>query len=89
VSEPLKNQCSEFLECIRTGCRPVSDAIAGREVVRVMEAIDFSMQYKGVPVPLERGKRAATNVRPSPATVPIASLNGSSGIAANGLSSQH
>ena len=89
VSEPLKNQCSDFLECIRTGCRPVSDAIAGREVVRVMEAIDFSMQYKGVPVPLERGKRPLTKIRPSPAAVPIASLNGSSGIGANGVSSQH
>jgi predicted dehydrogenase len=64
ASEPLKNQCSEFLECIRSGARPVSDGSAGREVVRVMEAIDFSIEHKGVPVPIEKQKRSAQKVVP-------------------------
>jgi predicted dehydrogenase len=59
VSEPLKNQCIDFLQCIRSGSHPLSDGTAGREVVRVMEAIDFSMQHKGVPVPIEKHRLSA------------------------------
>jgi predicted dehydrogenase len=50
VSEPLKNQCSHFIECIRTGSTPLSDSCAGRDVVRVMHAIDASVRQKGAPV---------------------------------------
>lgn len=50
VSEPLKNQCSHFLECIRLGSRPLTSGWEGREVVRVMAAIDRSIELKGVPV---------------------------------------
>jgi len=62
VSEPLKNQCLDFLQCICSRARPVSDGTAGREVVRVMEAIDFSMQHKGVPVPIEKHRSSAQKV---------------------------
>lgn len=50
ASEPLKNECSHFLECVRTGERPISDAHVGRAVVEVMEAIDRSMARHGAPV---------------------------------------
>ncbi len=61
VSEPLKNQCRDFLESIASGTLPVSDGRAGLEVVRVMEAIDQSIARNGVPVavgssPLTRSK---------------------------------
>lgn len=49
-SEPLKNQCSHFLECITQGSRPLSGGREGLAVVRVMEAIDRSIGRKGVPV---------------------------------------
>lgn len=52
ASEPLKNQCSHFIECIRTGTQPMTDSRSGRDVVRVMKAIDASVQQKGAPVPV-------------------------------------
>lgn len=51
--EPLKNQCRHFLECIRTGKRPTSNGIHGRDVVRVLEAINRSIERKGMQVPVE------------------------------------
>ena len=51
--EPLKNQCRHFLECIRTGKRPMSNGIHGRDVVRVLEAINRSIERKGMQVPVE------------------------------------
>lgn len=52
-AEPLKNQCWHFLECVRTGRRPVSNGVHGRDVVRVLEAINRSMECKGLQVPVE------------------------------------
>lgn len=49
-SEPLKNQCLDFLDCVRTGRRPVSDGSIGIAVVRTLEAIDRSLRGKGAPV---------------------------------------
>jgi predicted dehydrogenase len=51
-SEPLKNQSAHFLECIRNGTTPLSDGAVALRVVKVMEAIDRSMQKKGAPVPV-------------------------------------
>ena len=53
AAEPLKSQCRHFLECIRTGKRPVSNGVDGRDVVRVLEAINRSMECKGLQVPVE------------------------------------
>ena len=53
AAEPLKSQCRHFLECIRTGKRPVSNGVAGRDVVRVLEAINRSIECKGLQVPVE------------------------------------
>lgn len=50
VSEPLKNQCSHFLECVTQGSCPLTDGWEGLEVVRVMEAIDRSLERQGTPV---------------------------------------
>jgi predicted dehydrogenase len=50
VSEPLKNQCRHFLECVTGGTRPVTDGREGLQVVRVMEAIDRSVELNGAPV---------------------------------------
>ena len=52
-AEPLKNQCRHFLECVRTGKRPVSNGEDGRDVVRVLEAINRSIECKGLQVPVE------------------------------------
>ena len=73
VSEPLKNQCIDFLECISSGSHPVSDGTIGREVVRVMEAIDFSMQHKGVPVPVEKHRSSAQKLASTTNKIALAS----------------
>jgi len=49
ASEPLKNECEHFVECVRTGQRPLTDGHAGQRVVQVMEAIDESVRANGVP----------------------------------------
>jgi predicted dehydrogenase len=49
ATEPLKNQCSHFLDCIRTGKKPMTDARNGLDVVRVMVAIQASMARNGKP----------------------------------------
>lgn len=50
TSEPLKNQCSHFIDCIQTGKRPLTDGHSGLGVVKVMAAIDQSLARCGAPV---------------------------------------
>ena len=50
VSEPLKNQCSHFLECVMQGSRPLTSGWEGLLVVKVMAAIDDSIAHKGTPI---------------------------------------
>lgn len=66
--EPLKQQCRHFLECVRMGKRPISSAIEGREVVRVLEAVNRSVACKGLQVEVEReGNEGHANARASEA----------------------
>ena len=51
--EPLRNQCRHFLECVRTGRRPISGGVEGRDVVRVLEAVNRSIESKGLQVEVE------------------------------------
>jgi len=50
ISEPLKNLSSHFLECVTQGCGPLTGGQGGLDVVRVMEAVDHSMERDGAPV---------------------------------------
>lgn len=52
VSEPLKNQCAHFIECVTQNLRPLTCGRTGLEVVRVMEAVDRSIKLRGAPVEL-------------------------------------
>jgi predicted dehydrogenase len=52
ASEPLKNECAHFVECVCSGVAPITGGIAGRSTVRVMEAIDQSIAQRGEPVSL-------------------------------------
>jgi len=49
-SEPLKDQVHDFLRCAREGRQPTSDARFGADVVRVLEAIQESVNCKGTRV---------------------------------------
>jgi predicted dehydrogenase len=49
-SEPLKNQALHFLDCTEKGQVPFTDGQNGLDVVRVLVAIDESLEKGGVPV---------------------------------------
>lgn len=55
VSEPLKNQCSHFLECVTQNRAPLTGGRDGLAVVRVMTAIDRSVEQNGAPVAVGAG----------------------------------
>jgi len=42
-SEPLRIECEHFVQCIRTGASPRSDGHSGLRVVRVLEALQRSL----------------------------------------------
>jgi predicted dehydrogenase len=42
-AEPLRIECEHFIECITTGSRPRSDGDSGLRVVRVLEALQRSL----------------------------------------------
>jgi predicted dehydrogenase len=44
INRPLETECLHFLECIRSGQRPISDGRNGLEVVRILEAASRSLQ---------------------------------------------
>jgi len=46
-AEPLKNLCSEFLECIKRGTQPLADGHNGLEVVKVLIAAQLSLENDG------------------------------------------
>jgi predicted dehydrogenase len=50
ASEPLKNQCNHFLDCIQNGASPLTDGQNGLDVVRIMVAIQKSVARNGAPV---------------------------------------
>lgn len=49
-SEPLKNQCQHFLDCVRTRRQPLSDAADGVRVVEILAAVNQSIARRGAPV---------------------------------------
>lgn len=54
VLEPLKSQSGHFLHCVRRGEPPVTGGELGRNVVRVMEAVDRSIAGNGAPATVAR-----------------------------------
>jgi predicted dehydrogenase len=42
--EPLRIECRHFVQCVRDGARPRSDGDAGLRVVRVLEALQRSLE---------------------------------------------
>ena len=42
--EPLRLECRHFVECVRTGMQPRSDARSGLRVVRVLQALQQTLE---------------------------------------------
>ena len=53
VAEPLSRELADFCHAVRTGEEPRSSAALGVEVVRMIEAVDRSLERGGEPVTLE------------------------------------
>ncbi len=53
--EPLLIECQHFVDCIRTGERPVNDGESGLRVVSVLEAAQASLAAEGAPQPITAG----------------------------------
>jgi predicted dehydrogenase len=66
--EPLRVECQHFLECIRTGRRPLTDGAHGAEVVRILEASSRSLKQDGAPISLAE----LSSAKPSPAKPALA-----------------
>ncbi|MBI5468946.1 MAG: hypothetical protein HY891_07410, partial [Deltaproteobacteria bacterium] len=54
-TEPLKEQCVHFLECLNENKKPLSDGAMGLDVIRVMLAADESLKSNGAPVEVAAG----------------------------------
>ena len=50
--EPLRLECEHFIDCVLTGARPHTDGAAGVRVVRVLEALQASLDAGGAPQPV-------------------------------------
>ncbi len=53
INEPLKQQVIHFVESVMRGQPPITGGKDGLEVVRVMEAIDRSVERQGTPITLD------------------------------------
>lgn len=63
MSEPLRNECLHFLECIRDGKRPLTDGVSGSKVVQVLERAEESLRQGGEYIPVEPAGVAAAAAR--------------------------
>lgn len=50
TGEPLRNECSYFIDCILSDTKPFCDGQNGLEVVKVLEALTESVKQNGCPV---------------------------------------
>ena len=51
--EPLKVECSHFVECIENNKKPLTDGFDGLRVVKVLEAAQKSMDNNGMSIEIE------------------------------------
>lgn len=51
-TEPLREECRHFLDCVATRRPPLTDAQSGIEVLRVLNACQSSIQQNGTPTSL-------------------------------------
>lgn len=51
-TEPLRIECSHFLECVREKRRPLTDSVNALTVLRLLEASQLSLDRGGAPVAL-------------------------------------
>jgi UDP-2-acetamido-3-amino-2,3-dideoxy-glucuronate N-acetyltransferase len=50
MSEPLKEECTHFIECIRQRSKPKTDGKEGLRVLKVLNACQLSLESNGKPI---------------------------------------
>ena len=55
--EPLHSECQHFIDCVRSGERPLTDGSSGLRVVKVLEAAELSLKQQGRPIDLSSEKK--------------------------------
>jgi predicted dehydrogenase len=60
--EPLKVECSHFLDCIEKGITPLTNGLKGLELVRILEAASKSLKNEGAPVTFSESKKAPASL---------------------------
>jgi predicted dehydrogenase len=60
VVEPLQLEFTDFCEAVRSGREPRSDAQLGLDVVRIVEAVERSLEEGGAPIPVEAAAQMAS-----------------------------
>jgi predicted dehydrogenase len=56
LEEPLKTECAHFIDCVEKRTEPMTDGRQATSVVRVLEAIDRSLQDEGREAVLQVGR---------------------------------
>ena len=51
-TEPLREECNHFLDCIQSRNQPLTNAQSGIDVLKVLHACQQSIEQNGVPVSL-------------------------------------
>ena len=51
-TEPLRQECVHFLECIQSSKEPLTNAQSGIDVLKVLHTCQQSIEQNGVPVSL-------------------------------------
>jgi len=50
MQEPLQAECTHFVDCVRSGKRPLTDGANGLRVVRVLAAGEQSLRQDGAKI---------------------------------------
>jgi len=58
--EPLRAECAHFIECLKTRRTPVTDAVEGLKVLKVLDGCQRSLKQGGQPVSLSESPTPAT-----------------------------
>ncbi len=53
LQEPLKLECTHFIDCVRERKKPLTDGVGGLRVVKVLDAAQKSLKSGGQPVRIE------------------------------------
>ena len=52
ITEPLREECNHFLDCIQSRNQPLTNAQSGIDVLQVLHACQQSIERNGAPVSL-------------------------------------